>query len=246
VAVHGGTKIGILVEFNTGFGRCGLPVEEATMSVVQRIHDLPGLEWRGLLFYPGQIMVNSPASDSLIAHQNDVLSGLMELLDNAGVEHRIVSGGNTPTAYASHRFGGVTEIRPGTYIFNDKNTVCGDAATWDDCAVTVLTTVVSVSVKGRAIVDAGSKTLSSDSLLTGSCSGYGQILEHPEVAITELSEEHGHLDLAGSRWVPKIGERLRVVPNHVCVVMNLHDKVYGVQGDEVVEEWRVAARGRVQ
>jgi len=245
-AVRGGTKIGILAEFNTGFSRCGLPVEASTMSEVQRIRDLPGLNWRGLLFYPGQIMVNSPAAESMIEQQNAELAKLMSLLDAAGVDHRVLSGGNTPTAYLSHKFSDVTEIRPGTYIFNDRNTVCGGAASWDDCAVTVLTTVVSRSVHGRAIVDAGSKTLSSDSLLTGSCSGYGRILEYPEIPISELSEEHGHLDLGDSQRVPSIGERVRVVPNHVCVVMNLHDKVYGVQGEEVIAEWRVAGRGKVQ
>jgi D-serine deaminase-like pyridoxal phosphate-dependent protein len=245
-AVRAGTKIGILAEFNTGFGRCGLPVEAGSISQVQRIRDLPGSNWRGLLFYPGQIMVNSPAAQSMIEWQNAVLAKLMSLLDAAGVEHRILSGGNTPTAYLSHQFSGLTEIRPGTYIFNDRNTVCGGAASWDDCAVTVLTTVVSDSVRGRAIVDAGSKTLSSDSLLTGRCSGYGRILEYPKITIAELSEEHGHLDLGDSQSAPSIGERVRVVPNHVCVVMNLHDKVYEVQGEEVIAEWRVAGRGKVQ
>ena len=99
---------------------------------------------------------------------------------------------------------GVTEIRPGTYIFNDKNTVCGDAAAWNDCAVTVLTSVVSKSVQGRAIIDAGSKTLSSDSLLTGSCSGYGEILDYPQSAIAELSEEHGHLAWVTVQESPKL------------------------------------------
>jgi D-serine deaminase-like pyridoxal phosphate-dependent protein len=246
LAVSGGMKIGVLAEFNTGFRRCGLPVEAAAMSVVQRIRDLPGLKWCGVLFYPGQIMTTFPAADGLIAEQNVVISRLMDLLKSAGLEHSVVSGGNTPTAYLSHKFVGVTEIRPGTYLFNDKNTVCGGAATWSDCAVTVLTSVVSKSVQGRAMIDAGSKTLSSDSLLTGDRSGYGQILEYPEVAITELSEEHGHLDLGASPRIPGIGERLRVIPNHVCVVMNLHDKVYGIQGEEVIEEWRVAGRGKVQ
>jgi D-serine deaminase-like pyridoxal phosphate-dependent protein len=241
-----GCKIGVLAEFNTGLRRCGLPVAQASASALQRICELPGLEWRGVLVYPGHIMSNSSDLDDLIVAENKTLSELMHLLDISGIHHEVVSGGNTPTAYSSHRFAGVTEIRPGTYIFNDKNTVCANAATWQDCAATVLTTIVSTSVAGRAIIDAGSKTLSSDSLLTGERFGFGQIIGYPEVTIADLSEEHGHLDIRSSSKVPSLGERVLVIPNHVCVVMNLQDVVYGIEGERVVAEWRVAGRGMVR
>jgi D-serine deaminase-like pyridoxal phosphate-dependent protein len=245
-AAAAGARIGVLAEFNTGFRRCGLPVCESSMVEARRIHDLPGLEWRGILVYPGQIMANAGTRPELIAAENRVMAKLMALLESAGLECPMVSGGNTPTAYASHEFTGITEIRPGTYIFNDKNTVSAEAASWADCAARVLTTVVSRSVAGRAIIDAGSKTLAADRLESGDGIGYGYVSEYPDILIEELSEEHGHLDISRAALAPRLGERLRVIPNHICPVLNLHDIVYGIQGEEVVCEWRVAARGKVK
>jgi D-serine deaminase-like pyridoxal phosphate-dependent protein len=189
-----GHKIGFLAEFNTGFRRCGLPVSPSSIDVARRIRDLPGLEWRGILVYPGHIMGTAATRPGLIRDENGVLSDLMDLLTAAGIPYPVVSGGNTPAAYASHEFIAITEIRPGTYIFNDRNTVCAEAASWTDCAARVLTTVVSRSVEGRAIIDAGSKTLSADRLLSGDGAGFGHICDYPDIAIEELSEEHGHLD----------------------------------------------------
>ena len=157
-----------------------------------------------------------------------------------------MSGGNTPAAYISHRFKNVTEIRPGTYIFNDKNTVCAEAATYRDCAATVLTTVVSASVTGKVMVDAGSKTLSADPLLSGLKLGYGEVVNYPDAMIEDLSEEHGHLNVRKVRNPPKLGERLRIVPNHICTCINLHDRVYGCSGEDVVVQWEVKGRGEVQ
>ncbi len=216
------------------------------MEVACRIRDLPGLEWRGVLTYPGHIMATASEREQLIEAENVRLAGLMELLDRAGLDRSMVSGGNTPAAYVSHRFTGVTEIRPGTYIFNDKNTVCAESASWADCAVSVLTRVVSRSVPGRAIVDAGSKALSGDLLLSGDRAGFGYVIEYPDVRVEDLSEEHGHLALDRSSRQPAVGELVRIVPNHVCTCINMHDRVYGVSGDRVVSEWRVAARGAVQ
>jgi D-serine deaminase-like pyridoxal phosphate-dependent protein len=184
--------------------------------------------------------------ERLIAEENATLARLFRLLDAAGIEHPLVSGGNTPAAYSSHRFQGVTEIRPGTYVFNDKNTVCAEAATYQDCALTVLTSVVSTSVSGKAMVDAGSKTLSADSLLSGDRQGFGYVLEDPGISVEGLSEEHGHLDVTRASRPLRLGDKLRIVPNHVCTCVNLHDVLYGVEGDKVVCEWNVAARGRVR
>ena len=246
LAAAAGVKIGVLAEFNTGFRRCGMPVCESSMAVVRQIHDLPGLKWRGIMVYPGHIMANAGTRPELIAAENLVMGKLMALLESAGIKCPVVSGGNTPAAYASHEFIGVTEIRPGTYIFNDENTVSAEAATWEDCAARVLTTVVSRSVSGRAIIDAGSKTLTADQLESGDGIGYGYVCEYPDIKIDALSEEHGHLDISQASRAPQVGDRLYVVPNHICPAINLHDIVYGIQGEEVVCEWKVAARGKVQ
>lgn len=240
-----GSRVGVLAEFNTGLRRCGLPISQSSIDLVAQIAALPGLDWRGLLVYPGHIMTNTSNLGASIVRENEQLTELIGLVERSGLHCDVISGGNTPAAYASHQFAGVTEIRPGTYIFNDRNTVCGGAASWSDCAMTVLTTVVSTSVPGRAIIDAGSKTLSADLLLTGDQRGFGRIVECPDAVIDELSEEHGHVDVTGTGGKLKVGDRVRVIPNHVCVVMNLRDVVYGVDGDQVVAEWRVAARGRV-
>jgi D-serine deaminase-like pyridoxal phosphate-dependent protein len=245
-ARRAGVSIGVRAEFDTGFGRCGLPIDPSSIDTVLNIKDLPGLEWRGLLVYPGHIMHTASEREALIELENKRLTKLLDLIDAAGIDRSIVSGGNTPAAYESHRFVGATEIRPGTYIFNDNNTVSAEAATYSDCALTVLTRVVSCSVSGKAIVDAGSKTLSADPLLSGSRKGFGHVVGYHDITVEELSEEHGHMRFSSSERQPRLGELLRIVPNHVCTCINLHGQVYGIHDEQVVEEWRVSGRGRVQ
>ena len=239
-----GVEIGIRAEFDTGFHRCGWPIAAGSMDEIQKIIALPGLRWDGILVYPGHIMGNKAIREHDIERENSIMDELFELLDSAAIRYPVVSGGNTPAAFASHRFHGLTEIRPGTYVFNDRNTVDAESAELADCALTVLVTVVSRSASTRAIIDAGSKTLSADSLLSGGRQGYGYILKHPELKLEELSEEHGHLSTPCDAKT-RIGDRLRVIPNHVCTCINLHDRVFVVEGERVIEEWRIAARGRV-
>jgi D-serine deaminase-like pyridoxal phosphate-dependent protein len=244
-AVERGVTIGIRVEFDTGFQRCGLPITGGSIDIVKQVRDLPGLRWDGIQLYPGQIMGTRASREVSIPAENETIGKLLELLPANGIECPVVSGGNTPAAYQCHRLEGVTEIRPGTYIFNDRNTVGAEAATYSECAATVLTTVVSTSVSGKAMVDAGSKTLAADTLLSGDRAGYGFVPEDPGLVIEDLSEEHGHLDLRGATRAWRLGDRIRIIPNHICPCMNLQDWVYGVRATEVVEEWRVAGRGKL-
>ena len=160
-----------------------------------------------------------------------------------GLAPEIVSGGSTPTAFRSHEVPHQTEIRPGTYVFNDRTTAALGACDWDDCAYTVLATVVSTAVAGQAVVDAGSKALSSDPFRAEGHGGFGQLLDHPEVVVTRMSEEHGVLDLGRSDWRPAVGDRVRIIPNHVCVSVNLQPRVYGVRDGGVEREWAVEAAG---
>lgn len=242
-AHQAGVEVGIRLEFDTGFGRCGLPLESESAAIAQRIRALPNLRWEGISFYPGHIMEKRALSEDIVT-ENRQLDRLYSLLDDAGVPYPLVSGGNTPAACESHQFHGVTEIRPGTYVFNDRNTVDAAAATWADCAATVLATVVSTSVNRRAIIDAGSKMFSGDQLLTGDRRHFGYILDHPDLILEDLSEEHGHL-LTGESRAVQVGDRLRVVPNHICPCINLQDQVYLLSGNQVLERWPVAARGKV-
>lgn len=239
-----GVEIGIRLEFDTGFGRCGLPANSASVAMANQIRSLPNLRWEGISVYPGHIMGNRSLREEAIVQENERLDALFAMLDAAHVNYPVVSGGNTPAALQSHRFHGVTEIRPGTYVFNDRNTVEAESAVYSDCAVTVLATVVSTSVPSTAILDAGSKTLSADALLTGGQQYFGYVQGHPEFLLHDLSEEHGHLAVAQGAPV-KVGDRLRVIPNHVCPCINLHDRVFVVSGEQVIDQWKVAARGKV-
>jgi D-serine deaminase-like pyridoxal phosphate-dependent protein len=138
---------------------------------------------------------------------------------------------------------GATEHRPGTYIYNDRMQVAAGVAGWDDCALNIYSTVVSRAGPDRGILDAGSKTLTSD---TGGLEGHGLILEHPEAKIARFAEEHGFLDLARSNTRPNVGDVVRIVPNHVCVVVNMMDEVVMVRGEEIIGTLPVAARGKLR
>lgn len=243
-AKEAGVEIGVRLEFDTGFGRCGLPIEQASIEVGKSVMDLPNLRWEGISFYPGHIMGDRESREPAIELENRQLDRLYALLDSAKIPYPVVSGGNTPAAYDSHRFHGVTEIRPGTYVFNDRNTVDAQSASYADCAATVLTTVVSTSVQHRAIIDAGSKMFSGDQLLSGERKHYGYVQEHPELIVDDLSEEHGHVLVPLSSPI-QVGDRISVVPNHICPSINLQEKVYVISAGQVVDVWRVAGRGGV-
>jgi D-serine deaminase-like pyridoxal phosphate-dependent protein len=126
------------------------------------------------------------------------------------------------------------------------NTAIIGATDLSRCALSVQVTVVSLSVKGRAVIDGGSKTFSSDPLRGGEGRGFGYIREHPEVVLESMSEEHGHLNIEPTEHRFRIGERLSIIPNHVCTTVNMHDEIWGARGEEVVDCWRVAGRGLVR
>jgi D-serine deaminase-like pyridoxal phosphate-dependent protein len=175
-----------------------------------------------------------------------MVEGLVADLKGAGLGPGVVSGGSTPALFHSHRVKGWTEIRPGTYIFNDRNTVECGACGWEDCAATVLCTVVSTARPGQMIIDGGSKTFSSDRLVAGGEPSFGKILEAPGAHFHKMNEEHGYVDMRRAERTFDVGDKVRVLMNHVCVVMNLHEQVYGVRGGEVEEVWKVEARGKLQ
>ena len=155
----------------------------------------------------------------------------------------MVSGGSTPTEWHAHEVKGMNEVRPGTYIFNDRNVVLCGACTMEDCAATILATVVSTSVKDQFIIDGGSKTFSSDKSAEP---GHGIVLQAPEADFGKMNEEHGMVTLPGARDRFKVGDRVNILPNHICVAINLHERVYGVRGETVEQIWEVAGRGKLQ
>ncbi|MBV9673266.1 MAG: D-TA family PLP-dependent enzyme, partial [Verrucomicrobia bacterium] len=137
-----------------------------------------------------------------------------------------------------------TELRAGTYIYNDRMMIAAQAASPQDCALAILATVVSRPTVDRAIIDAGSKTLSSDLLAAGQEAGYGFLPDYPDAIIARLNEEHGIVDLTGCVRKPEIGERVRIIPNHACVVSNLHDQIYLHRKGHVLAQLPVYLRGK--
>jgi D-serine deaminase-like pyridoxal phosphate-dependent protein len=235
--------VGVLVELDLGMHRVGLPAIEDAVGLARLVAARSPLVYRGLAFYPGHIrsQVSTQAED--LERLGNELRAAVREFDRAGLNPPIVSGGSTPTVWKSHELEGVTEIRPGTYVYNDRVTAQLGACEWTDCALTILATVVSTAVPGQAVIDAGSKALGREPS-EGEGEGYGALLERPEVVVRRLSEEHGVLDLRDTDWRPVVGDQVRVVPNHVCIAVHLHEVVYGIRGDRVETSWPVTARGR--
>ena len=239
-----GREVGVLIELDLGMHRCGVPDPEAAVALAREAAALDGIVYRGVMFYPGHIREPVAEQGPSLERVRVDLGRHLEALAAAGVEPEVVSGGSTPAAFSFHTIDGVTEVRPGTYIFNDRTTALVDACTWDECAYSVLATVVSTAVPGQAVVDAGSKALSREEIRAPGVTGYGALLDRPEVVVRTTSEEHGVLDLSATDWRPRVGDLVRIVPNHVCVSVNLHERLWGVRGDEIVKSWEIAGRGR--
>src|ERR1043165_291271 len=238
-------NVNILVELDVGFGRCGVPNETEALKLAETVSSLPGLNFEGLMFFPGHFGVHPDERGVLRAQVNVLLDRCAAAFAGARLPLNTISGGSTPSRYETHLFHGVNETRPGTYIFNDRNTAGVFAANLDDCALSVLVTIVSTSVSGHAAIDGGSKTFSSDRYQAEDGRGFGLIKDDPAVEIERLSEEHGHLNIARSERRYRVGDRLAVIPNHVCSTVNMHDEIYGVRGESGETVWGVSGRDKV-
>jgi D-serine deaminase-like pyridoxal phosphate-dependent protein len=247
-AQSAGSTVGVLVDLDVGLHRTGVQSPEAALALAQHVSGKPGLRLDGILFYPGHIGAGTPAQQApLLAEVDALLAETIAQWGKSGLQATIVSGGSTPTAFQSHLVKHVTELRPGTYVYNDMNCVRGDfGITLEDCAARIVCTVMSEAVPGQIVVDAGSKTLAADRCGPAPDSGHGYVVELPGAKITKLSEEHGQVDVreCGGR-VPKVGERVTIIPNHICPCINLQDRVYWRERDDRLRPLDVDARGRV-
>ncbi len=226
-------SLDVLVECETGMARCGVQSPEAARDLAVAIVAAPGLRFAGLMTYPapgGTLKVQA------------FLTAARDLCVAAVGHCAVISGGGTPSLMDAGLAPVMTEYRAGTYIYNDRSLVARGACTLADCALTILATVVSRPTDTRAILDSGSKSLTSD--LFG-LTGYGAILGYPDARIASLSEEHGNVDLTASADRPVIGQKVQIVPNHACPVSNLVDRVVFHRSGVVVREAEVAARGCV-
>lgn len=251
-----GREIDVLVKVDVGFHRCGIDPEAANApEMIARVAELPGLRLRGLLSHAGHgYGAASEAELAAIAGtEAKLLTGLAAAVAALGVPIEELSVGATPTARFSVQQEGLTEIRPGNYVYYDRTQVSLGAASWTDCALTVLARIVSIPAPDRIILDCGSKALTNDLARGfGRTPGFGLVATDltasaPDGSLTieRLSEEHATVTVTGEENRRKIGDLVRVLPNHSCVVSNLVDSVWMVDGETVLDELPVAARGKI-
>ena len=231
-AARHGVDLAFLVECDTGFRRTGVQTPDEAFALARRAMRMPRMRFDGLMTFPNR----DP-------NTRDFFEAALALFKQAGIPVPVVSGGGTPSLFTAQNFPMLTEHRAGTCVYNDAMVVSTGTAGWDNCAMRVRATVVSRPTATRAILDAGSKVLTSDLYFM---KGYGHVMEYPEAAITALSEEHGTVDLSACAERPKVGDVVHVVPNHCCVVTNMVDEIYGVRNGAVEVVWPVAARGKVR
>jgi len=226
--VHG-KGIDTLVEIDVGVGRCGAQSPEHAVAIAQACSD-----FQGIMYWPSWLDENGFQAACV------TIDAVLDALAAAGFEAKIVSGGSTPGAAKTPLIPRTTEIRPGTYVFYDASSlqakVCGEA----DCALRVLTTVVSTAVPGQCVIDAGSKTFSSDQTVGAGTFGY--FIGRPWT-MRKLNEEHGYVEIDGPA---RVGEKVWVVPSHCCATVNLHDDIWYGRRGRVEGSWKVAARGKVR
>jgi D-serine deaminase-like pyridoxal phosphate-dependent protein len=221
-----GADVDVVVDCDTGFGRTGVQSPAEAAALAQAV-SAAGLRFEGFMTYPAP-----PGCDAWLREAQELAGG------------GTISVGGTPNAFSTHELEGVTELRPGTYVYGDRACIANGSVPLEDCALRVVATVVSRPTPDRAILDAGSKALTSD--LARGAEGHGLIVEYPDASIAMLSEEHGHVDLSGCELRPRIGEVVTVIPNHACVVSNLVDEVVVHRSGAVEGTLPVAARGRIR
>ena len=248
-----GRTLDVLVKVDVGFHRCGIdPDASDALDFVRTVAVLPGLRLRGLLSHAGHSYAARSDEEmrAIAEREAAILTNLRDRAARAGVALDELSVGATPTLRHSARFTGLTELRPGNYVYFDRAQVGLGSASLNDCAMTVLATVVSKPAADRLILDCGSKTLSTDSARGFTVpSGYGAILTPDgtidgDLEIERLSEEHATVRVTGdTRLEP--GERVRVLPNHSCLVANMVDEVVLVEGERVIDKLPVVARGKI-
>jgi D-serine deaminase-like pyridoxal phosphate-dependent protein len=257
VMTRAGRQVDVLVKVDVGFHRCGIDPDAANaVDVVVGIAELPGLRLKGLLSHAGNGYgaTSEGEVEAIAKTEASILGSLAARVRARGVEVTEVSVGATPTARYSLQLDGLTELRPGNYIYYDRTQVALGAAGFDDCALTVLARVVTTHAEDRIILDCGSKTLTND-LARGftATPGYGAVLSSIEgvqsqdenLTIERLSEEHANVRAIGGRHRLRPGDLVRVVPNHSCVVSNLVESAWFVDGQEVLEPLHISARGRI-
>jgi len=240
-----GQHLSFLIEADCGFRRCGVQSVADAVELADRCADLPAIELTGVMVFAGHSYGARDLTElaEIGRQEGRYAVEVAEALRARGYRVRDVSAGSTPSTPYAATVAGVTEVRPGVYVFNDRKQVQVGSATWDDCALTVLASVVSRPRSDRIVLDSGIKALAGENYGWGT---YGALLDQPDVIVTWASEEHGIIQLGPDATDPglRIGDKVRIVPNHACGATNMHDRMFVVRGDRLEEEWAVAGRGR--
>jgi D-serine deaminase-like pyridoxal phosphate-dependent protein len=233
-AAEHGVTIEFLVECDTGLARTGVQNPRQAAELARLVEDLPGLRFGGLMTYPSGPRA-APA-----------LGAARAAIEAEGMTVGRVSGGGTEHAFSTHESGEVTELRVGTYVYGDRACVANGSVPLEACALRVHATVVSRPTESRAILDAGSKTLTTDGVEAPGVAGYGLILERPGAEIDEVFEEHARVKLSSSEVPLEIGDVVTIVPNHACGTTNVQNEVFVHRSGQPVGWWPVVARGGVR
>ena len=248
VGVDRGAPVEVFVEVDTGQHRMGRPPGAPSAELVVEVARVPGVTVAGLLTHEGQAYAaRTPQDlDAVVTQMADDLADTKERCEAAGVPIPGVSVGSTPSARAVAGAPGVTEIRPGTYVFNDVQQMRVGVATEETCAARVLATVVARPWQNRFVIDAGSKSFSSDGADGPPFPGRGVVVGRPDLRLDFMTEEHGVGHIQPGDGTLAIGDRLEIIPLHVCSAVNLFDIAYGVHDGSVEREFLIEGRGKVQ
>jgi D-serine deaminase-like pyridoxal phosphate-dependent protein len=245
-----GITLEVRLEVDSGLGRTGVPRAEAA-GLAREISDLENLDLTGVYTYRGAVLGDgSPTTELAEAGrlEGEMTASVAEEIRAAGVPIEDVSLGSTPTAEHAAGVEGITEIRPGTYVFYDRMQAALGVCSLSDCALRVLVTVASRPRPDLAIVDGGSKTFATDvqpKAAPLNLTGFGHVVGHPGAVLERVTEEHGMLSVDEDSDL-QVGDTVEIIPNHVCSTVNLHDEVCVLAADGSTEKVLVAARGMVR
>lgn len=242
-AVAGGVTLDVVLEVDTGLGRCGVAPGDPLLALARQVTRLRGLRLAGIFTYRGY----RPDVEAAGREEGEIMVREAERLRAAGIPIDEVSVGSTPTGRAAGRVSGVTEIRPGTYVFNDATQVRWGSAALEECALVAVARVISRPSRDVAILDAGSKVLTTEKgPFSSRGDSHGVIRGYPDCQIDRLWEEHGRVRLTAEATRLRVGDLVEIVPTHVCPTVNLAERLVCVRQGRVVDTWTVAARARVQ
>jgi D-serine deaminase-like pyridoxal phosphate-dependent protein len=245
-AQRAGVTVGILVDLDVGLHRTGVQSPKDALELARHIQKTKAVRLDGIMFYPGHIKQPITEQARILAPIAQTLAHTIDLWKQDGLEAKIVSGGSSPSAYQSHLIPQVTEIRPGTYIYNDMSMVSAGHAALNEVAAKLTCTVVSTAVPGKFVIDAGSKSLTQDRrTIAPETAGFGHVVEYPHATITRLTEEHGEVDASRCPNRPKPGDRVTIIPNHICPCVNLQSVIWLKDDSGHLEPAAVDARGQV-